>query len=649
MPKLTKEYLDTLSPEHKKNIILHEYIKCKFDIKYCIETYFTVMKGVNRVPFVLFPHQIETLKAYETYNNNITLKARQLGFTTFTAAWTAHKVMFKNNYKVILVSKTKTDSKIFLKEIKDTLDNARNDYPWLVPDYAEGYNNKESFTLVTGSLVKAEAATDEAARGTSGASLLICDEVASIDRRSPEKMSEIWASASPSLATTQGKAIMISTPRGQSGWYYNTYVNAKSMGFHIIDARWTDHPIYNLGTYQWIWENEEQTQGHLKFHSEEWPETIFDKDAGSYIKVDKDQYPFILDGKIRSPWYDMESAKLGPRRTACELDCVFIGTGGEVFDGDMLLEMRVNMEKQAFTNPFENLKGIWKSYREYKAPIKGHKYILSADVATGDGSDYSAFTVIDITALEIVATYKDQLLTTTYAIPIIKVGRRYLNAHVIVENAGGGETTLQQLKMKNYPHIYYSVLNKKDPSTGIKKRKIGLWPSENVRMQGGDRLEEVIRMKQLLIPDEYLVTEFYTWIWDKDGRRRHAPEKNDDIIMALQHGMWYYFYVYKRAQKNLKNFKEQFEVRQNGKSVQVKLEEESLDSTELESDESIHRSTFVTDKTQYVIMPNAAASISGNLDKMIDARIMSSNELAKRQDNLVYARENGKSGRRTYI
>lgn len=635
--ELTKEYLSTLSKEEKNEKILYEYIKCRTNIQYCIETYFTVMKGVQRVPFILFPHQVRLLHAYESYSNVISIKSRQLGFTTFTAIYIAHKLIFNNNFKVILVSKTQTDAKIFLKEIKDAIDLARDAYPWLVPNYLAGYNNKESFTLTTGSLVKAEAASDEAARGTSGASLLVCDEVASIDRRSPEKMSEIWASASPSLATTKGKAIMISTPRGQSGWYFETYTNASKMGFKVFEASWKEHPIYSQGMYQWVFEDAEKTKGHLKFLSEEWPESIFDKDTGSYIEVEKSKYPFNFDGKIRSPWYDMESNKLGIRKSACELDCQFIGTGGEVFEQDILQEMKHYAESCTFTNPFENLKGIYKNYREYFAPIEGHKYVLSADVATGDGSDHSAFTVIDMTLLQIVATYKEQLLSTTYSSIIARVGKRYFNCHLVVENAGGGETTLQELKRKNYPHIYYSTLNKKDPSTGVRKRKIGLWASESVRWQGGDRLEEVVRLKNLLIPDEYLISEFYTWIWDKDGKRRHAPEKNDDIIMALQHGMWYYHYVYQRSQKNRNTFQKTFEIRSDDRSRKI-------------SDNLHGRGTILQDQTKYVIMPQSAITISGNIDNMIDARVMSPNELSQRKDKVVLAKDVDKNkNRRTYI
>jgi len=356
---LTNEVLLKLKPEDKRKEIFKEYYQCSIDGRYCIENYFTVMSKLKRVPFKLFPHQIDTYNAFEKYTNCISMKSRQMGFTTFTSAYIAWKICTVNNFKVLIVSKTMPAAKEFVKIIKDILDEARKNYPWLICDYLKGYNNKESFHLTNGSIVKAEATSESAGRGLDGMSLIVGDEVAFIDRRSPGKMAEIWASVSPSLASTQGKAIMISTPKGTSGWYYDTYTNAKEKGFHIIDAHWTRHPIYSLGQYQWIPDSKIKEGGKLKFFDDKpWPEAIFEKEAGTYIKVEKEKYKFITDGKIRSPWYDMESSKISPHLVKCELDCSFAGTGGEVLDSDKLREMKQFAEAQIFTKPFEKLKGF---------------------------------------------------------------------------------------------------------------------------------------------------------------------------------------------------------------------------------------------------------------------------------------------------
>lgn len=559
---LTKEILVDLklkNPNEYKKEVFKEFYKCSNDGKYTIETYFTVMAGTTRIPFKMFPHQHETFEAYEEYTNNLSMKTRQMGFTTFTSAYIAWILCTKNNYKVCLISKTMRDSKDFLKNIKDILDEARKDYPWLVPDYAKGYNNKESFMLVNGSLVVAQSTSEDAGRGVPGMCLLCVDEAAFIDRRTPGKMDEIFSAASPALGATQGKTIIISTPKGSSGWYFETYMNAKQKGFHIIEAHWTVHPNYSKGQYQWKIDVSLPEGGYIHFFEKEWPEKIFDKESGGYIELKKEEYNFICDGRIRSPWYDFESAKIGPHRTKCELDCSFAGTGGEVLDSDTLRLMKSYADKQKYTNPFESIKGnTFKNYREYIPFIPGDHYVIASDVCTGDGSDYSTALVFNVTKYQIHATYKEQIIPKVLKEVLTKIGKRFGNSLVLVENQGGGFTTLQELKDSNYAHIYYTTLNKKDPSTGMKKRKIGLWASEEVRMQGGDKLEEAIRMEQIVIPCEMLVAEFNTWIWDKDGKRRHAPQKHDDLIIALQHSIWYARYVYKRQMSNKEKFKKMF-------------------------------------------------------------------------------------------
>jgi hypothetical protein len=623
--KLTNEALKLLSEPDKKKAIIKEYFKCSQDPEYCIETYFTVQIGMKTMPFKLFPHQKEALYAYERYSNCITMKTRQMGFTTFTAAYIAWNIMTKNNFKVLLISKAMNDSQKFLEDVTRIIDQCRRDFTWLMPQYSTK-NKRKIIMNGTNSSVEAQATGEDAGRGISGLNLLVVDEVAFIDRRNPEKMNEIWSAAGVALTTVKGKAILISTPKGTSGFYYETYTNAAKKGWNIIDAHWTKHPFFSKGTYQWIIDKSLKEGGEIRYFNEgkwekeskTWPDEIYDQKTNEYIKLNINDYPFILDGKVRSPWYDIESIRLGPIRTKCELDCSFTGTGGEVFDGDILRDLKTYADAQEYYNPYKHLKGAFNNYREFVAAKDGHKYIIAADVATGDGSDFSTFVVFDLTSYAICGTYKAQILPTAFAHILKTVGRDFGTCPIVVENQGGGFTTLQELKIKGYPSIYYSTLNKKDPSTGIKKRKIGLWASEDVRLQGGDQVEEKIRVKDITIPCSVLVEEFFNWIWDKDGKRRHAPGKNDDLIMAFQHALWYSAYVYNRSERNRGNFKRIFEVQRDNQAVRI-------------SDQAHGKGSIVRNSTTFSPTPKQA--ISGDIDKMVDPRVLSNTELEQKMKN----------------
>jgi hypothetical protein len=68
---------------------LMEYAKIIKDAPYALRTYLTTYDNTQKkfVPLELFPDQIQLIKDYEVYNENITRKYRQAGVTTVTAAW----------------------------------------------------------------------------------------------------------------------------------------------------------------------------------------------------------------------------------------------------------------------------------------------------------------------------------------------------------------------------------------------------------------------------------------------------------------------------------------------------------------------------------------------------------------------------------
>lgn len=561
MPKLTQAYLATLTPRDRQAAIVHEFLRCQADPIYCIETYFTVVEpnGAKRVPFKLYPHQLRAIADFEDYRYNISMKSRQMGFTTVSSAYTAWYMATKSGQITnALANKLKTSRK-FLKTVRDFLDDARKQYPWLIADYVHNNNGKDSFGLKTGCVIVAESNNEDACRGDT-INLLIIDEVAAIDRANPERMSEIWSSAGITLTRSKGKCIAISTPKGGSGWYFEQYTNALQNGWNVIDAHWAEHPDFSRGMYQFV-KDEFHPEGYVKMLNPVWPDIESKEDEAKYKTPET--YAYVLDGKVRSPWYDYESRKLGVQRTKCELDCSFSGSGGEVIDSERIRELEKEARLVKILNEEEQV-GPLRSLKILKPYNPNHGYILSGDVGTGDGSDYSAFVVIDIQTKEIVCTYKENIAPTMYANIIADIGMRYGEAIVMVEYQGPGLTVLTELKEHvQYKNIYYHTLKKQEP-TKVQKRKIGFWQGENTRSLGGDKLEEIINNGDLKILSMDFITELHTWIWDKDGKRRHAPGKHDDLIMATSNAVFYMYFVQQKRETNLNMMKTHFDVVRNG-------------------------------------------------------------------------------------
>ena len=203
-------------------------------------------------------------------------------------------------------------------------------------------DNKLNLRFVNGSQVKAVSSTEEAGR-SEALSLLILDEAAFI-----EKIDTIWTAAQQTLATG-GRCLVLSTPNGVGNFFHKTWVDAESgaNNFNFVKLHWSVHP-------------------------------------------DRDQ-----------EWRDEQDKLLGPSLAAQECDTDFITSGQTVVDGIILEEYR---EKHCI-DPVEK-RGFDANLWVWQQPNYTKDYIVCADVSRGDGTDYSAFHVIEVESMEQVAEYK---------------------------------------------------------------------------------------------------------------------------------------------------------------------------------------------------------------------------------------------------
>ena len=221
-------------------------------------------------------------------------------------------------------------------------------------------------------------------------SLLIIDEAAFI-----KNIDEIWGAAQQTLATG-GKCIALSTPNGMGNWFHKTWSAAETgeNNFNFIKLHWTVHP----------------SRGQ--------------------------------------EWRDDQNALLGPDMAAQECDCDFISSGQTVIPGPILKEYQDNFVQNHIEDRYNNSMWIWRH------PEPNKKYLLSADVARGDGADFSAFHIIDLETLEQVAEYKGKEDTTRYASILMSVATEYNDALLVVENNNVGWAVLQSLIDRDYKNLF---------------------------------------------------------------------------------------------------------------------------------------------------------------------------------------------------
>ena len=204
-------------------------------------------------------------------------------------------------------------------------------------------NNKLSLRLANGSKIQAKSSNSDSAR-SEAVSLLIIDEAAFI-----ENIGETWASAQQTLATGGG-AIVLSTPYGTGNWFHQTWVKAEHAenDFIPIKLPWDVHP-------------------------------------------ERDQ-----------SWRDRQDELLGdPRMAAQECDCDFSTSGDIVFYAEYI----EYIEKSTIREPLER-RGAYQNLWIWESADYSRQYLISADVARGDGKDYSAFHIFDIESATQVGEYK---------------------------------------------------------------------------------------------------------------------------------------------------------------------------------------------------------------------------------------------------
>lgn len=137
--------------------------------------------------------------------------ARQTGKSTTTALLALHRAVYYAGSLILLVSPSLRQSSELFRKVTDHL--ARLDAtPRLTED------NRLSLTLANGSRVVSLPSSEATVRGFSGAALIIEDEAA----RVPD---DLYRAVRPMLAVSGGRLVLMSTPYGTRGHFYEAWAN----------------------------------------------------------------------------------------------------------------------------------------------------------------------------------------------------------------------------------------------------------------------------------------------------------------------------------------------------------------------------------------------------------------------------------------
>jgi hypothetical protein len=313
-------------------------------------------------------------------------------------------------------------------------------------------------------------------------SLLVIDEAAFIDR-----IEDIFTAAQQTLATG-GKCIALSTPNGVGNWFHKEFTKAQlgENKFIPISLPWTVHP-----------EREES-------------------------------------------WREEQTKQLGVRAAAQECDCDFSTSGETVIEPDTLKYF-----EELIVEPIEK-RGIDKNYWLWEYPDTMKTYMVVADVARGDGKDFSTFHVIDIEAAKQVAEYKGQLPTKDFSYMLITVATEWNNALLVIENKNIGWDVVSTIQERGYLNLYYSprseimgtnvemYINKFERGDGMVP---GFTTSQTTRPLVIEKMRSFMEDHSVIIQSERLLAELRVFIW-RNGKAQALNGYNDDLAMAWAIGLF---------------------------------------------------------------------------------------------------------------
>lgn len=468
---------------------LEEYVKCANDPVYFCSKYVkvkTLDKGI--MPFQLYDYQEEFVKQIHKNRFVISKWPRQSGKSTSVIGYICHYVTFNQSVNVaILANKLKTAKDELFAKLQLAYENLPHFLQQGVVEW-----NKTSFKLENGSRVVCDATSSSAIRGGSY-NLLLLDEYAFLPSHIAE---EFYSSTYPTIsAGLTTKLIIVSTPNGMNH-------------FHKL------------------WVDANRPEGHKS------------KNRFVAVEVDWTQVPITPGGPRRNKeWAEEQIANTSQEQFNQEYGCSFLGSSNTL----------ISSTKLNVLAPEEPISESVEGHRVYEIPQEDKIYFLQADVSRGQGSDFSAFTVIDGTSTpyKVVATYRNNTISPfNFPTVIFNSAKAYNNAYVLIEtnDLGGQVSNILHTDLEYENVLMTKVMGRKGQVLsqgfgGIGRNEMGIRTTAQTKKIGCAILKRLIEENKILLNDERIIVELMSFI-SKSNTYKAEDGQHDDLVMSLVFFAW---------------------------------------------------------------------------------------------------------------
>ena len=197
-----------------------EWRKCVRDEKYFLRTYWHIAHPAHgRILFDLRRAQADAIDHWDSNRYSLTLKARQIGWSTLVAAHQFWLAFFHPDQNIIDLSRTEREAVQLLRKTKYGFSHLPR---WMVDrGPRQLVEHQQRMFFGNGSQIVSMPSASDPARGES-ATLIVVDEWAFLPN--PE---EAWASIEP-VADVGGRIIGLSTANGSGNFFHHLWVGSST-------------------------------------------------------------------------------------------------------------------------------------------------------------------------------------------------------------------------------------------------------------------------------------------------------------------------------------------------------------------------------------------------------------------------------------
>lgn len=506
-----------------------------------IEMTFTLVdKDKNTVPFFLNDVQQEFINILnenvQKYKEKklvnlkfLVLKGRQQGFTSVITAYQLACTLLRKNFTGFTLADTADNVKTIFQDKAKYLYNA---LPKALKP-TEKYNSKtELFFEKMNSSWRINVATAEVGRSRT-INFFHGSEAG------------FWTALISDIQSSLGEALTKDSIQ---------ILESTANGYNEFKDLWDSGEWINC-FFEW-WKTKEYV---LDFESEEIKDefhtNIEQKDSWIWNRLRWLKYKIKLKDEQLYWYYKKYNGYLNKEKIKQEYPCTadeaFLNSGNCVFDSEILIQRKSELEELYKKEPYkqgffefkwnnedakdfiidssikfiENPIGMIKIYEQVKP---GGFYVLGGDTA-GDGSDYNTGTCLDNTTGKRVATVRTQINSDIYTYQMYCLGKYYNNAMIAIE-VNFNTFPVIELKRLQYPNQY-----KREEYDSISKKiqeKFGWRTDRNTRPLIISEEQAMIRDHIELFVDITMILECLSFVYDEDMRPDAMEGKHDDLLFS---------------------------------------------------------------------------------------------------------------------